>query len=332
MGKGGCNREAARVVLWMLWVTVWLLTSIYVLLAVITFAQLWQAASELSYGLKDITHNKIWRAPLASLVLSALLTFGFNMTSCVTLIKKSVNRAGPGFSYGFMVAFSFSLSFFLLLCGLVLDGFRHEVKQSLEPQTYANGTTYGGVSNWSTYNSQAFIGTEVLALLSFCTYFLFGFALVFLQSAISDQLGINSAAGYDMGPAYAQPIPTNEVKDLPAAPPDYEQYAQYSNEQYSGGYTAAGVGYGANNNYQAPSQQQGMPVGGAAAAYIAAYPPAAPDYENTSYSQQGSYETPQASYIPNTGYAAVGTYNVTAAAGQESQGGQQYQQGQHQQL
>lgn len=38
--------------------------------------------------------------------------------------RKSINRAGPGFGYGFIVAYAFCLSFFMLLCGLVLDCFR----------------------------------------------------------------------------------------------------------------------------------------------------------------------------------------------------------------
>jgi hypothetical protein len=55
-----------------------------------------------------------------------------------------VNRAGAGFSYGFMVAFALALSFFLLLCGLVMDGFRPEVQTSLEPKYDTNGTLVSG--------------------------------------------------------------------------------------------------------------------------------------------------------------------------------------------
>ena len=110
---------------------------------------------------QDLVKNKIWRAPLAACLLSALLVIGFDLLSCVMLIKwvkltdfkfdthpfpsctrlssksltarKSINRAGPGFGYGFIVAYSFALAFFLLLCGLVLDGFKQVVKETLEP-------------------------------------------------------------------------------------------------------------------------------------------------------------------------------------------------------
>ncbi len=52
------------------------------------------------------------------------------------------------------------------------------------------------VSTWSSYSTSAFVSTEVLALLSFCAYFLFAIVLVVLQSAISDQLGIGESAGF----------------------------------------------------------------------------------------------------------------------------------------
>lgn len=41
--------------------------------------------------------------------------------------RKSINRSGPGFGYGFLVAFCFTLAFFVLLVGLVMDGFRGQV-------------------------------------------------------------------------------------------------------------------------------------------------------------------------------------------------------------
>jgi hypothetical protein len=46
--------------------------------------------------------------------------------------RKSINKSGPGFGYGFIVAFCFTLAFFCLLCGLVLDGFQDVVKNQLE--------------------------------------------------------------------------------------------------------------------------------------------------------------------------------------------------------
>ncbi len=41
--------------------------------------------------------------------------------------RKSINRSGPGFGYGFLVAFCFTLAFFVLLVGLIMDGFRGQV-------------------------------------------------------------------------------------------------------------------------------------------------------------------------------------------------------------
>lgn len=180
MAKG----EAVRIILWMCWVTQWLISSIYVALALITFAKLMQASSEIFVSEGDMLKNKIWRAPLAACLLSALLVVGFDLLSCVMLIKKSINRAGPGFGYGFIVAFCFCLSFFLLLCGLVLDGFKNVVKEVLEKPN---------VTVWTKYCTDTYMGALVFALLGFCTFFLFGIALVILQAGVSAQLGMGSA-------------------------------------------------------------------------------------------------------------------------------------------
>jgi hypothetical protein len=43
-----------------------------------------------------------------------------------------LKRSGPGFAYGFITAMCFTLSFFVLMCALVLDGFRDVVSSELE--------------------------------------------------------------------------------------------------------------------------------------------------------------------------------------------------------
>jgi hypothetical protein len=43
-----------------------------------------------------------------------------------------VQKGGPGFGYGFVCAFCFTMAFFCLLCGLVLDGFKDTVQDELE--------------------------------------------------------------------------------------------------------------------------------------------------------------------------------------------------------
>ena len=48
------------------------------------------------------------------------------------MCRKSVQKGGPGFGYGFVCAFCFTLAFFCLLCGLVLDGFKDNVQDQLE--------------------------------------------------------------------------------------------------------------------------------------------------------------------------------------------------------
>ena len=48
------------------------------------------------------------------------------------MCRKSINRTGPGFGYGFMVAWAFVMSFFTLLSGLILEGFQSTVSTQLE--------------------------------------------------------------------------------------------------------------------------------------------------------------------------------------------------------
>lgn len=86
-----------------------------------------------SYKLLDISiSNQIWRAPVAAALLGGLLVLLFNLLSCAILIRKSIEKRGPGLGYGFVVAMCFTLAFFVLLCGLVLDGFKDVVKGELE--------------------------------------------------------------------------------------------------------------------------------------------------------------------------------------------------------
>lgn len=41
-------------------------------------------------------------------------------------------KSGPGFGYGFIVAWAFVMSFFTLLCGLIIEGFKDVVVTQLE--------------------------------------------------------------------------------------------------------------------------------------------------------------------------------------------------------
>lgn len=50
--------------------------------------------------------------------------------------RKTINKSGPGFGYGFLTAFCFTLSFFVLLVGVVLEGFTLTVESKLAPLPY----------------------------------------------------------------------------------------------------------------------------------------------------------------------------------------------------
>lgn len=126
---------------------------------------------------------------MAAALLGGLLVLLFNVLSCVILIRKSINKSGPGFGYGFIVAMCFTLAFFTLLCGLVLDGFESTVSNQLQK-----------ASTWSKYNTGEYIGTIVFSYLCFIMFLFFFLALVIFQGAISEQLGI--AASLSISKAY----------------------------------------------------------------------------------------------------------------------------------
>lgn len=58
---------------------------------------------------------------------------------CLVRCRKSIQKGSPGFGYGFVCAFCFTLGFFCLLCGLVLDGFKDTVKDQLEVKREQRG-------------------------------------------------------------------------------------------------------------------------------------------------------------------------------------------------
>eukprot|EP00775_Hariotina_reticulata_P012892 gene12892-13018_t len=154
-----------------------LITSIYYILSFCTCANLVK-----SYKLLNINiSNEIWRAPIAATLLGGLLVLLFNILSCAILIKKTVNKGSPGFGYGFVCAFCFTLAFFCLLCGLVLDGFKDVVKGQLEVKL---------ADTWSKYNTGTYIGTIGFAYICFVMFILFFFSLVIFQGAVTEELGL----------------------------------------------------------------------------------------------------------------------------------------------
>ena len=61
------------------------------------------------------------------------------------LCRKSIAKTGPGFRYGFIVAWAFVMSFFTLMCGLIMEGLTHTVETQLtagEVDRIYNGMGY----------------------------------------------------------------------------------------------------------------------------------------------------------------------------------------------
>uniref|UniRef100_A0A383W088 Uncharacterized protein n=1 Tax=Tetradesmus obliquus TaxID=3088 RepID=A0A383W088_TETOB len=103
------------------------------------------------------------------------------MYYCAILVKKTVSKGGPGLGYGFVCAFCFTLAFFCLLCGLVLDGFKDVVRDQLQMKL---------PDSWSSVNMGTYLGTIGFAYLCFVMFILFFFALVVFQGAVTQELGL----------------------------------------------------------------------------------------------------------------------------------------------
>lgn len=197
MGKGGCNKEVRRIMLWMSWTINMLVTTIYYILSFVTSAALVSSSKELHIGISD----QIWRAPIAAAVLGGILVLAFNLSSCLILLRNSIVKQGPGFGFGFIVAMCFTLSFFCLLCGIVLQGFEDVVKQQLEP-----------LSSWSSNKTGAFIGTVAMAYICFVMFILFAICLLVFQGAVTKELGLAppSANQYNKFEEAAFSLPADE--------------------------------------------------------------------------------------------------------------------------
>ncbi|MEW5298390.1 MAG: hypothetical protein WDW38_000876 [Sanguina aurantia] len=247
------SKETLRIVLWMAWTINLLVTSIHCILNFTVFYKLSEASSQVSWSSDNSTGRvavllahtppALWRSPMAAALMGALLVLGFNVFSCIILLKRSMNRSGPGFGYGFLVAFCFTLSIFCLLCGLVLQGFQKVVSESLESYT-----------SWTQTTTQTYYGAEAFAFITFAELFLFFLALVVFQGAVTEQLGIDK----DMANPYSQLDPSllaqmqasSAVNGMGSqgrsADPNGEPPPQY-NSQYNNQFNNATYG-GYNNN------------------------------------------------------------------------------------
>ena len=120
-----------------------------------------------------------WRAPIAATVLGPLMVLVFNVMSCVILIRKSINKSGPSFGYGFIMAWCFMMSFYCLQCGLVLGSF------STTALSQGNGVT-----GWTQYYTQIYQGTTAMNYVCAAFFMCFFVCLVAFQGGISKHLNM----------------------------------------------------------------------------------------------------------------------------------------------
>lgn len=175
MAPKGPGGEWKRVLLWMCWTVNMLINFVYIIMTWATSTKIVNVFRKLSNPL----HNTAWRAPIAATTLGGLMVLTFNVMSCAILIKKSINKSGPGFGYGFIMAWCFVMAFFLLLCGLVTSGFYPVVQSYLETDT-----------KWSKVDTGAYAGTTAFAFICAAFYMFFFVCLVVFQGGIMKQTGL----------------------------------------------------------------------------------------------------------------------------------------------
>lgn len=138
------------------------------------------------------------------------------------LIRKSVNRAGPGMGYGFVCAFCFCLAFFCLLCGLVLDGFSDVVRDQLEVKL---------AGRWTKYNTGEFAATTGFAYICFVMFMLFFVALLMFQGAVAEELStlptLRPGAGFNPYARMAVPAAMESQGAMPSGMMVNPVYAPY---------------------------------------------------------------------------------------------------------
>ncbi|GIL78972.1 hypothetical protein Vretimale_191 [Volvox reticuliferus] len=168
--------EWKRTLLWMTWTVNLLINATYMVMAFATSNKIVNSYRDLNLL---TLHNTAWRAPIAATVLGGLMVLMFNIMSCAILIRKSINRSGPGFGYGFIMAWCFVLSFFCFLCGLITSGFQPVVENDLESKT-----------KWSKIDTGAYQGTTVFSFICSGFYMFFFICLVVFQGGIMKQTGL----------------------------------------------------------------------------------------------------------------------------------------------
>ncbi|MEW5307497.1 MAG: hypothetical protein WDW36_009888 [Sanguina aurantia] len=177
----GAEGECRRIMLWIFWTFNLLINAVYCFLTFLTAYNLLKTYNEL----KVEYSNTAWHAPIAASILGGLMVFMFNVLSCIILIKKTINRSGPGFGYGFIMAWCFVMAFFTLLCGLVLDSFSGTVASDLASEP-----------SWGAISTGVYSGTVVFCFVCMGFYVVFFICLAVFSRGISKQLGLFDKA-YD---------------------------------------------------------------------------------------------------------------------------------------
>lgn len=180
-----------RIVLWVFWSLSLLVTVFYVIVNFYTCSKLisyagnidfWNTSDLTAQNLKNVTaslfqdSHKIWRAPISATMLGGIMVLIYIVLSFIILLRKQIKRAGPGFGYGFVVAWCFVMSWFTLICALILDSFNKQA------QRY-----YSQESGW---NQNAYVATYIVSYITAAMFMVFFVCMLLFQGGIEKRLGL----------------------------------------------------------------------------------------------------------------------------------------------
>ncbi|GBF97163.1 hypothetical protein Rsub_10350 [Raphidocelis subcapitata] len=220
-----CSPRARRILLWACLASSVVVSCIYNVLSLSTAASLIKATRALEGG-----GGRLWRVPAAAAALGGVSSLAFNLASCIVLLSKLAERC-PSAVVALSVA-SGMLSVFVLLCGVVLDGFREAVSSQLEAK----------VSTWTASSTREFASASAFAFIAFVALLMACVLLVVFRPVVEAELGI--------APAQPRAAPEDEESPLPAQRGAIQMRGLGEPDDYGAAYGAHGYYVPASKTYE----------------------------------------------------------------------------------
>lgn len=173
-----------RQAVWLAWAFSALITIVFAILALVTFANLIDAKHELNNNIHtDITlESDEFDAALAGTFMAAFLCIAVTIISFLLLAQKSLFSSTrgptPGFAYAFMTSSFLHTAIFLILVGIILIGIRSKV-EDLEGVPTTDNNNY-----WSSTDTAVLITTMVFSFIASGIYMVMFVCMILFRAAV----------------------------------------------------------------------------------------------------------------------------------------------------